>query len=223
MRMRAVSSLVVALGLTLGLAACDARPPMPPFAKSDAPPAAAATDPASAPAPQDQVLSQTVNCCACPPAEATCPDARPAPATPVASKPAARPHPARRHAAYEGAGSGSAVGREREYRRYQGPDIATQGGYQARAESYQDQYRGEAYREERYAYAPPPPPPPQVHSYGEQHQSYSEHRSYSQQSSGYGHAVAAGPCCAGRPTDAAGRDSGGYLTWPGKRPPAPYY
>lgn len=225
MRMRAVSSLVVALGLTLGLAACDARPPMPPFAKSDAPPAAAPTDPASAPAPQDQVLSQTVNCCACPPAEATCPDARPAPATPVASKPAARPHPARRHAAYEGAGSGSAVGREREYRRYQGPDIATQGGYQARAESYQghyqDQYRGEAYREERYAYAPPPPP--QAHSYGEQHQSYSEHRSYSQQSSGYGHAVAAGPCCAGRPTEAAGRDSGGYLTWPGKRPPAPYY
>ncbi len=243
MRTSTVSSIIAALGLALVVAACDERPPKPPFAEKAAPTDAAPAGQASLPETLPP-SAQAANCCACPPAKAACPEAKPVqsaqtPARPVARQrpapvrqaraPAPR-HPSPRHPApapRDYAHQAPPAGHGQDYRRYQGPDIATRGGYQQRAESqgqYQEQYRGEAYREERYAYAPPPPPPPpQARGYAEQRQSYSEHRSYSQQSSGYGHAVASGPCCAGPPVQAAGRDSGGYLTWPGKRPPAPYY
>ena len=243
MRTSTVSSIIAALGLALVLSACDERPPKPPFAEKAAPTDAAPAGQASLPETLPP-SAQAADCCACPPAKAACPEAKPVQSAQAPAKPAARQrpapvrqarapaprHPSPRHPApapRDYAHQAPPAGHGQDYRRYQGPDIATRGGYQQRAESYQgqyqEQYRGEAYREERYAYAPPPPPPPQARGYAEQHQSYSEHRSYSQQSSGYGHVAAGGPCCAGPPVQAAGRDSGGYLTWPGKRPPAPYY
>lgn len=242
MRTSSVSSILAALGLTLVLSACDERPPKPPFAEKAAPSAEAPTGQASLPETLPPADQAKANCCACPPVQAACPEAKTTQTAQAPGKPAARPRQApvrqarapaprpkpSRHSApapRDYAHAAPPAGHHQDYRRYQGPDIATRGGYQQRAESYQgqyqEQYRGEAYREERYAYAPPPPP--QARGYAEQHQTYSEHRSYSQQSGGYGHAVATGPCCAGPPVQAAGRDSGGYLTWPGKRPPAPYY
>ncbi|MDP1872831.1 hypothetical protein [Phenylobacterium sp.] len=246
MRTCTVSSIIAALGLALALSACDEQPPKPPFADKSAPTAAApSTEAASGQGAAPLTLpppAQAANCCACPPAAAACPDAKPAKTAKAPAKPATRQRaapvrqaarapaprqPAPRHPApapRDYAHQAPRTGHQQDYRRYQGPDIATRGGYERRADAYQghqEQYRGQAYREDRYAYAPPPPP--QVRGYAEQHQSYSEHRSYSQQSSGYAHGVAAGPCCAGPPVQAAGRDSGGYLTWPGKRPPAPYY
>lgn len=236
MRTIAVSSIITALGLALVLSGCDERPPKPPFAEKAAPSAEAPADQANV-AETLPPSAEAANCCACPPAKAACPEARPVQSAKAPARPAARPHPAPirqarapapRHPApapRDYAHQAPPAGHGQDYRRYQGPDIATRGGYQQRAESYQghyqEQHRGEAYREERYAYAPPPPP--QVRGYAEQHQSYSEHHSYSQQSGGYSHAVATGPCCAGPPVQAAGRDSAGYLTWPGKRPPAPYH
>ncbi|MDO8900499.1 MAG: hypothetical protein Q7V15_04010 [Phenylobacterium sp.] len=241
MRTSTVSSIIAALGLALVLTACDERPPKPPFAEKAAPPAAAPAGQASIPETLPPARA-VANCCACPPAKAACPETKPVQTAKAPTKPAARPRsapvrqarapaprpPAPRQPApapRDYAHQAPPAGHQQDYRRYQGPDIATRGGYERRAESHQgqhEQYRGGAYRQERYAYAPPPPPP-QVRGYAEQHQSYSEHRSYSQQSSGYAHTVAAGPCCAGPPVQAAGRDPGGYLTWPGKRPPAPYY
>jgi hypothetical protein len=228
MRTSAVSSIIAALGLALVLAACDERPPKPPFAEKAAPSAETPTDQVRG--PETLPPSAAADCCACPPAKAACPEAQPVQTAKAPARPAARQRPApvrqaRAPARRDYARQAPPAEHQRDYRRYQGPDIATRGGYQQRAESYQgqyrEQYRGETYREERYAYAPPPPP--QVRGYVEQQHAYGEHHSYSQQSSGYGHAVAAGPCCAGPPVQAAGRDSAGYLTWPGKRPPAPYY
>ncbi|MDO8411605.1 MAG: hypothetical protein Q7S93_16240, partial [Phenylobacterium sp.] len=176
----------------------------------------------------------------------------PAPTRQARAKPAPRrPAPAPRDYAQRGPAPSQGEG----YRRYQGPDIATRGGYERRQEQYaggyQDQHQGryqqpyreqhqgqyqEQYREhrqeqyqarrqeeQRYAYAPPPPPPPHVSGRVEQYDAYSEQRSYSQQSSGYVQGVPAGPCCGAPRVQAAGRDAGGYLTWPGKSAPAPYY
>ena len=229
MRISAVSSIIAALGLALVLSGCDERPPKPPFAEKAGPSAEAPSDPAGVPETLPP-SAQASDCCACPPAKAACPEAKPVQSAKAPVGPAAKPRPApvrqaRAPAHRDYAHRAPPAGRQRDYRRYQGPNITTRGGYQQRAETYQGQYyeqhQGEAYREERYAYAPPPPP--QARGYAEQQHAYSEHRSYSQQSSGYGHGVATGPCCAGPPVPAAGRDSAGYLTWPGKRPPAPYY
>jgi hypothetical protein len=269
MRKRIILPVFAALGLTLGLAACDERPPKPAFTEKSASKAGAeeagtttaASDTAAAPTlpPQGQMAA---NCCACPPAKTpACPEAKPvrtakAPARPAArsrSAPTrqARATPAPRTPApppRDYAHRGPAPSHDEGYRRYQGPDIATRGGYERRHEQYaggyqeqyreqhqgqyqeqyrehrQEQYQARRHEEQRYAYAPPPPPPPPyVSGRVEQHDAYSEHRSYSQQSSGYVQGVAAGPCCGGPRVQAAGRDAGGYLTWPGKRPPAPYY
>lgn len=232
MRTCAVPSIIAVLGLALVLGACDAQPPKPPFAEKVAPPAAAPSDQASA--PETLPPAQAANCCACPPAAAACPDVKPAQSAKAPARPAAQSGaapvrqartPAPRHAApRDYAYQAPPAGHGQDYRRYQGPDIATRGGYERRQDhaqgQYQDQYRGEAYRSDRYAYAPPPP---QAQGYVERRESYSEHRSVSQHSSGYAHAALTGPCCAGPPVQAAGRDSGGYLTWPGKSAPAPYY
>lgn len=263
MRKRIILPVFAALGLTLGLAACDERPPKPAFTEKSAQDGAEGSETRTADAsaqgaaptlpPQGQTAA---NCCACPPAQApACPEAKPVRAAKAPARPAARSRPTRQARATPAprapaprdyAHRGPAPSQGEGYRRYQGPDIATRGGYERRQEQYaggyQDQYRGhhqgqyqEQYREQRqeqyqarrheeqrYAYAPPPPPP-YVHGRVEQYDAYSEHRSYSQQSSGYVQGVAAGPCCGGPPVQAAGRDAGGYLTWPGKRPPAPYY
>ena len=73
-----------------------------------------------------------------------------------------------------------------------------------------------------------PAPPPQVYAYrgGQVQGAYSEHSRYSESASGYAYGYGqGGGCCGPRPqrVEAAGRDAGGYLTWPGKNAPAPYY
>jgi len=250
MRKRTILPVFAALGLALGLTACDERPPKPAFteksaAKADAETPATATAEAPTLPPQGQTAA---NCCACPPAQTpACPEAKPVRTAKAPAKPAARsrPTPTRQTRATPAprapapprayADRGPAPSQGEGYRRYQGPDIDTRGGYEHRQESYaggyqeqyqgqyQEQYQARRHEEQRYAYAPPPPPPPYVSGRVEQYDAYSEHRSYSQQSSGYVQGVAAGPCCGGPRVQAAGRDAGGYLTWPGKRPPAPYY
>ncbi len=72
------------------------------------------------------------------------------------------------------------------------------------------------------AYHPPPQPVAALPLiYG----SHGAHGGYAPPPADYAHAGGGGPgpCCAGPPVQAAGRDSAGYLTWSGKRPPAPYY
>ncbi|MDP1619332.1 hypothetical protein [Phenylobacterium sp.] len=278
MRLRTILPIFAALGLTLGLAACDERPPKPAFTEKSASKAGtdgAGTETAQASAdtaaPTLPPAQTAANCCACPPAKTpACPEAKPVRTAKAPAKPAARSRPAPTRQARatpaprkpappprEYAHRGPAPLQGEGYRRYQGPDIATRGGYEHRQEQYaggfhdqrqgqyrqeyreqrqgqrqeqyrehrQEQYQARRHEEQRYAYAPPPPPPPPPYVSGrvEQYDAYSEHRSYSQQSSGYVQGAAAGPCCGGPRVEAAGRDAGGYLTWPGKRAPAPYY
>ncbi|WP_300575884.1 hypothetical protein [Phenylobacterium sp.] len=257
MRKRTILPVFASLGLALGLVACDERPPKPAFTEKSAKDAAEGSEAQTADmstqgaAPTLPPQGQTAaNCCACPPTQApACPEAKPVRAATAPAKPAARSRAAparqaratpapRAPAPRDYAHRGPAPSQGEDYRRYQGPDIATRGGYGRRQERYagghQEQYQGQyrehyqeqhqarRHEERRYAYAPPPPPP-YVHGRVEQYDAYGEHRSYAQQSSGYVQGVAAGPCCGGSHVQAAGRDAGGYLTWPGKRPPAPYY
>lgn len=105
------------------------------------------------------------------------------------------------------------------------PEPYIRDGYAHRHESYQGSHQ--AYAHGSYAHAPHPPafrPPPHQPQVGV-YESYSGQTSYSHQSSGYSYAGGggSGPCCAGAPVQAAGRDSAGYLTWSGKRPPVPRY
>lgn len=251
MRLRVLSVLTLAAG-ALALAACDGKTPKPGFTQDSAPPPAAEAPQAGSDSftPQGEADTQSLAqaspaaaccCCACAEPAACPPKAAAAPAAPAARTPArtaqARP-PARAATSARAVQTAQRAHRpvraQQGYQRYQGPDIATraQGGY---AHGHQGQvYAG------GHAYAPPPQayvPPPQAHVYVEPHGvhggargGYVEQHSYSEHSSGYavGGAYAAGygagaPCCANRPQPAAGRDAGGYLTWPGKSAPAPYY
>jgi len=233
--MRLPSILPAFAVLSLGLAACD-QTPKPKFAEKSAEPAAEAPA-AKAGAPQT-VAQANCCCCQCPPAQTACaPASEPAKAAAqkAVHKPQARPAQRRqvRHEAPQRyAERPPEPSGERHYRRYQGPDIQTRGfgayehGYQ---QGYaQGGYAQEGYSQHGYAGGHVPAPPPQVYAYrgGQVQGAYSEHSRYSESASGYAYGYGqGGGCCGPRPqrVEAAGRDAGGYLTWPGKNAPAPYY
>lgn len=222
--------------LILGLSACD-QVPKPKFAEKSAEPAAeASVTEANA---QPAMAQANCCCCQCPPAEATCPTAA-EPAKAPTRKAAAqravhRPQARQAHkqqARYEAPRHGEPAPQPatRDYRRYQGPDIQTQ-GFAAYEHGYQQGYAQGGYAQgggQAGGYVQVTPP--QVYAYGggQVQESYSEHSRYSESASGYAYGYGqgrGGGCCGPRPqrVESAGRDAGGYLTWPGKNAPAPYY
>jgi len=236
MRRRPLNLLVLAVG-ALALAACDGKLPKPDFTQDSAP--AAASSEVQDMAPQTVETAEAAqDCCCCACQTVACEprsevDAAPAQAAPQpAAAPARRPSSAPvRHARAPSAPPAE----HRSYRRYQGPDIATQAHQGRDYVEHQSGYR----QHQQYAYAAPAPTVVPGYAYAEQGGGYAvqggyvEHSASSYGSSGYassgyaaaGYGAAHGgaPCCAPRPLPAAGRDAGGYLTWPGKSAPAPYY
>lgn len=222
--------------LVLGLSACD-QTPKPKFAEKAPDAAEAPSEPSMAPAAQpaapQTVAQANCCCCQCPPVQSACTPAK-AEAKPAVNKavhrPRTQPTAARpvRHKTPRYAERAPAPSQERQYRRYEGPDIRTQ-GFGAYEHGYQQGYAREEYSQHGYAggYVQAPPPP-QVYAYrgGHSEGGYSEHSRYSESGSGYAYSYGqGGGCCGPRPqrVEAAGRDAGGYLTWPGKNAPAPYY
>lgn len=201
MRISSIPLILTAMAGALALSGCDERPSPPPFTGKTAP----ASD--AWPAAPETLAppAQEAGCCACPsPAAPACPEVAP---TQVAARPAAaRPQAAR-----------------------QGP-----------ARTPQRSERAYAHGPARVRPAAYHPTPPQAVDYGYQAlQPVGHHGGYVIQPApepvirdgyapppqGYAHVGGGGPgpCCAGPSVQAAGRDSAGYLTWSGKRPPAPYY
>lgn len=240
MRSRHLLPLILACG-ALCLSACDGRTPKPGFTKESAAPPSASQQTDAPKTDTMDVASADCCCCAC--AAKACDATEAADKSPqkaaVASvhRAAAQParQPVRRHnvghriqtgdRSHDGGGA---------YQRYRGPDIETHGqAYQGRQAYEHQRYEHGGYAQggvhQQYGYAQPAVVGGGgAYAYSE-HESYAEQRRYSEHSSGYaygGHAAGYGgvaPCCASGPQPAAGRDAGGYLTWPGKSAPAPYY
>lgn len=245
--MRLQPFLPVFAVLILGLTACD-QTPKPKFAEKSAAPAAEA--PVTEMAPQATVAQANCCCCQCPPAQATCPPASEAAKAPAPKataqravhKPRALAATPRRPVRHEGRRYAEAAPvqppAERHYRRYEGPDIQTQ-GFGAYEHGYQQGYAQGGHVQGGYvqgghgqAGGYVQVTPPQVYAYGgaQVQGGYSEHSRYSESASGYAYGYGqggggGGGCCGPRPqrVESAGRDAGGYLTWPGKNAPAPYY
>ncbi|MCG9916775.1 MAG: hypothetical protein MH112_10525 [Phenylobacterium sp.] len=242
MRIWPVPPIITAMAGVLALSACDERPPLPPFTEKAAP--AAEALPAAVEAMAPQALGAA--CCACPSLAApACPEVAP---TQVAATPAAAPsrpprqrseqayahrparvqpatyHPVPPPAVDYGDQSHQPVGHHGGYVVQPAPEPVIRDGYVRRHDTYQGTRH--TYGHERYAHVSPAPahsPPPVAVPLI--HRSHGAHGGYVSPPQGYAHAGGggSGPCCAGPSVQAAGRDSAGYLTWSGKRPPAPYY
>jgi hypothetical protein len=235
MRRRPLNLLVLAVG-ALALAACDGKLPKPDFTQDSAPAAASEVQDMAPQTAETTEAAQDCCCCAC--QTVACEPRSDVAATPAQAAPQPAAAPARRppSAPVRYARAPSAPPAEhRSYRRYQGPDIATQAHQGRDYVEHQSGYR----QHQQHAYAAPAPTVVPGYAYAEQGGGYAvqggyvEHSASSYGSSGYassgyaaaGYGAAHGgaPCCAPRPLPAAGRDAGGYLTWPGKSAPAPYY
>ena len=250
MRIASVPLILTAMAGALALSACDQRPPLPPFTEKAAP--AAEALPAASETLSPQAQSAACCACpslaapACPEVAPTQVAATPAAAPSRAPRQRAARTPQRSEQAYAhrparvqpatyypapspavdyGHQSHQPVGHQGGYVVQPAPEPIIRDGYARRHDTYQGTRH--TYGHERYAYVtpapahqPPPAPPPQLI-----YQSHGAHGGYVSPPQGYAHAVGggSGPCCAGAPVQAAGRDSAGYLTWSGKRPPAPYY